>query len=518
MFCKICNYALWNLKERTCPECGTGFAPSQFRFKPNAIRFLCPHCSQQYFGTSRTGHLVPDRFDCVNCHQPIAMDQMVLVPAAGVDERKTRARVNPWTDRIGRPKLRDWFKSVGLSLFVPGSLILATDISTPRARTLGFAVLTAAIASAASIIMPFMVTAPFLVPLGINANGIEAIAVYGLGVMISGLLMYAIVPLYALIAHIILLGGKPQHGLRVTMHAASMSSGANLLWGVPIMGLMIGPVGAIWWGVSMSVMLRAVHRVTPVRAYIAGLGPPLVAFGAAIAGFVAFVVWAMTLGVNATAQMGAATAAQIAAVEGAIASNTLSGERHVGSLILDGSLLQSSVIATPFSQTSQIIAGGVDLSQALLTMTDQERATLAATLDASLTPDVIAYRVGDLIVIRDVPIPSPTSALWHVAYCLEPTANPGFAQTTLSMQTSSSAPGAFPFNPGQMLGGPSNASINPTLIEQNRIRANHGLPPLPPLESITAAKPFTTADVATTPENPPDDQTEESPVAPAGGS
>lgn len=513
MFCKVCNYALWNLKERTCPECGTGFAPSQFRFKPNAVRFLCPHCSQQYYGTSSTGHLVPREFDCVNCNQPIAMDQMVLVPAAGVDERHTRARVNPWTDRAGRPKLRDWFTTVGLSLFLPGSLMLSTDLSTSRARTLSFAVLTAAIASATSIIMPFMVTAPVLVPLGINANGIEALAIYGIGVLLTGLAMYALVPLYALIAHLILLGGKPQHGLRVTMHAAALSSGPNLLWGIPAMGLLTGPLGMIWWGVSMSIMLRAVHRVRPLRAYIAGLGPPLAVVTLSFAAFVALIIWSITLGVNAAGQMGAVSAAQISTVQAALVQNAQSGERHIGSLILDGTIAQSSVIATPFSQTTQIIAGGIDLSQALLTMTEQERASLAATLDASLTPDIIAYRVGDLIVIRDVPTDPPVPALWRCALSMEPTANPAFATPASGSPYTSTAV----FAPGSPMGGPSNASINPSLTEQNRIRANHGLPPLPPLESITVAAPFTTADAAATPPATPELEGEPTPENPGGG-
>lgn len=513
MFCKVCNYALWNLKERTCPECGTGFAPSQFRFKPNAIRFLCPHCSQQYFGTSRIGHLVPDAFSCVSCHQPITMDQMVLVPAAGIDERHTRARVNPWTDRVGRPKLRDWLKTVALSLFVPGSLMLSTDLSTPRARTLSFAVLTAAIASATSIIMPFMVTAPVLVPLGVNANGIEALAIYGLGVLITGLAMYVAVPLYAIIAHLILLGGKPQHGLRVTMHAAALSSGPNVLWGIPAMGFLTGPFGMIWWGISMSIMLRAVHRVRPLRAYIAGLGPPMAVVTLAFAGFIALIIWSFTMGVNAAGQMSAASAAQISTIQAALVQNTQSGERHIGSLILDGAIPQSSVIATPFSQTTQIIAGGVDLSQALLTMTDQERAALAAKLDASLTPDIIAYRIGDLIVIRDIPNPPPTSALWRCALSMEPVANPGFAPAAAGPTYTSTAV----FAPGSTMGGPTNASVNPSLVEQNRIRANHGLPPLPPLESITVAAPYTTADAAAQPQATPAMESEQTPENPQGG-
>lgn len=514
MFCKVCNYALWNLKERTCPECGTGFAPSQFRFTPNSIRFLCPHCAQQYFGTSRTGHLVPDSFSCVSCHRHIRMDEMILVPAEGVDERHTRARGNPWTDAHGRPSIRAWFRTTLMSLFSPVSLIAATDEQTPRKRTLAYAVLTAALASALSIIMPFMVLMPILAPLGVNARGVEALAIYALGVIASGLLMYALVPLYACIAHAIIWFGEPKKSFRTTMHAVAMSSGPNVFWAVPVFGFMTGPVGLVWWGVSLSVMLRAAHRVTPLRAFIAGLGPPLAACLLAAVGFVLLILWSYSVATTAVTTMGQPLQAQIASVESAWSTAAETTERHVGSLILEGTLPASVAIAPIFSETSIVMAGGVDLSASLSTMTDEQRETLASTLDASLTPDVIAYRIGDLIVIRDVPNPSPSSALWRCAYSPEPVANPAFAQMAASMQPSAGNPVAFT---GQMIAGPTNASVGPSLAEQNRIRAKHALPPLPTLESITAAKPFTKADVAPTPENQPQTQPQDTPAPPGEG-
>ncbi|MCW5768214.1 MAG: YIP1 family protein [Phycisphaeraceae bacterium] len=508
MFCKVCNYALWNLKERTCPECGTGFAPSQFRFRPNSIRFLCPHCSQQYYGTSSTGHLVPREFDCVSCHNRIDMDRMVLVPEAGIDERQTRARGNPWLDRTGRPRIADWFRATVMSLFAPVPLIAATDDHAPPRRTLAYAVLTAAIASATSLIMPFFVLLPILAPLGINANGIEALAIYALGVLASGLLMYAIVPLYAAIAHLILLGGSPKRPFRTTLHAVALSSGGNMLWGIPLFGFMTGPAGLIWWGVSLSIMLRAVHRVRAPRAFLAGLGPPIALCLLGLIAFILMIIWSLSLASAATAAIGQPVQAQVTSVETAWTSAAATSERHVGSLILDGTLPAAIAIAPAFSQTSAVIAAGIDLSASLSTMTDEQREALAASLDASLTPDIIAYRIGDLIVIRDVPNPTPSSSLWRVAYSPEPTANPAFAQMAASTQLAIGTP--VPFT-SQMIGGPSNASIGPSITEQNRIRASHGLPPLPPLETILAGSPFTTTSAPATtptdpatPENPPE--------------
>ena len=67
MRCKQCDYRLWNLTARRCPECGTPFLPSEFEFVPNSVQFCCPHCGQAYYGTDAKGHLVPPAFTCGRC-------------------------------------------------------------------------------------------------------------------------------------------------------------------------------------------------------------------------------------------------------------------------------------------------------------------------------------------------------------------------------------------------------------------------------------------------------------------
>ena len=514
MFCKTCNYALWNLKERTCPECGNGFAPSQFRFKPNSIRFLCPHCSQHYYGTTRTGHLTPRAFQCVTCRNDIDMDQMVLLPAEGLDERQTRASGNPWIESPGRPRVRDWFRTTGRSLFSPAGLIAATDEDTPLRATLSYAVLTAALASALSIVIPFMVLAPFLAPLGINAKGFTALAVYVLGVILSALITYAAVPLYACCAHLILRGGKPKRRLRTTIHAVAMSSGSNVLWGIPVFGIMTGPAGLLWWGISLAVMLRTIHGVRTLRAFVAGLGPPLALCTLILGAFIAMIIWSFSVAATAATGFGQIARNQVLVAEQVWREAAETGERHLGSLILEEKISLSTAIAPVFTETSAIFTGGIDITQAMLSGTDEQRAALVATLDASLTPDVIAYRVGDLVVIRDVPHPSPSPALWRCVYSPDPAANPGFAAMAVTMQPQNAPNVPVPLNPGAMIGGSTNATVGPTTTEQNRIRAKHGLPPLPALHTILTFKPFTKADVQT----PIDDPAPEPPTeSPPGG-
>lgn len=487
MFCKTCQYPLWNLKERTCPECGTGFAPSQFRFTPNSIQFLCPHCAQQYYGTSKLGHLVPPQFDCVKCANPITMDRMVLVPAAGIDERRTRARGNPWTDRGGRPRVRDWFQTTLMSLGMPGALILATESRVSLRRSLAYASLTAALASVFSIVMPFLLLAPILVPLGVNANGVMALAIWALGVLLSAMLMYVFVPVYALIAHAVLKGGNPKGGVRMTIHATALSSGPNVFWGVPAFGMMTGFIGLIWWGISLSLMLRVVHRVSKVRATIAGMLVPTAIVLLAFVGFVILVFFSLATASSAMSMMSSSTASDVSKISRAtrLAAADQRGVRHVGSLILKGDLLITDVIGDAYSQTSSVVVAGVDLSQVMASGTEEERAKLVAAFDALLTPDLIAYRVGDIIIIRDVPDPSPDPQLWQFVVSLEPVANAMFYP-----QSNPGGPAPFAM---MGMGGSDATSVNPDVTQQNAIRASHGLPPLPPLHQITDAQPFRVA-------------------------
>ncbi|MCH7792622.1 MAG: zinc-binding dehydrogenase [Planctomycetes bacterium] len=88
MHCKHCDYALWNLRDRICPECGNAFLPSEYEFVPNSIRFCCTECGQDYYGVDDKGHLVPTEFDCVRCGSPQRMDDMLVLPTEGVTEEQ----------------------------------------------------------------------------------------------------------------------------------------------------------------------------------------------------------------------------------------------------------------------------------------------------------------------------------------------------------------------------------------------------------------------------------------------
>jgi hypothetical protein len=78
MRCTKCNYSLFDIRERICPECGEPFAISARTFDHCGVRFCCPHCDQQYYGTDEKGHLVPIHFNCLTCHNHISMNQTIV--------------------------------------------------------------------------------------------------------------------------------------------------------------------------------------------------------------------------------------------------------------------------------------------------------------------------------------------------------------------------------------------------------------------------------------------------------
>ena len=135
MRCTTCDYPLWNLKARQCPECGSTFAPDEYDFRPGTVRFCCPHCNQAYYGTDQRGHLEPTCFDCVSCGRPVSMNEMVLLPAEGFVEKHTMAAVNPWLERHRVGWWRSWFRSVGHALASPGQVMRGTPVQSSNSTT-----------------------------------------------------------------------------------------------------------------------------------------------------------------------------------------------------------------------------------------------------------------------------------------------------------------------------------------------------------------------------------------------
>lgn len=296
MRCKGCDYPLWNLRARECPECGLGFRPSEFEFTLNSVRFCCPGCGQEYYGTGARGHLVPESFQCVSCGKPVTMDECVLLPTAGVEEEQTKVDEMPWFERSKKGVIAAWFSTVGRSMVAPGRLMDAIPEGAPSGFVFG---------TVTTFLISLMAILPFFVLVGgvgtmVGGGGgrramnvFASVAGGAVGTVVGALVGAAILlALWVVCAHAMLkLTGETAHPMKRTCQALSYSAGANVLCAIPCLSVYFGWLFVIWWIVAAAIMLARGQRVSGARATAAVVVPPLV-LGVGLGGWLAFVIYA----------------------------------------------------------------------------------------------------------------------------------------------------------------------------------------------------------------------------------
>jgi hypothetical protein len=484
MRCRTCEYPLWNIPARQCPECGGPFLPSEYQFVPNTVEFCCPHCQQSYYGTTDKGHLFPPQFACVKCARPVSMDEMVLRPAPGFEESVTQPDHNPWIERPRLGRTKAWFAMIGRSLVAPARLMNATPPTSSVGQAWWFAVVTLLITMFASVV-PMMLF--FMVMIGLAGGGgmggggmgggAAIIFVVFLVMLIAGFgLTLLLILLWGWLTHVLLrMTGPVEFPVGRTFHAICYSSGANLLTAVPCIGGY--GLGMIWWIVSAILMTQRAQKVGGGRATFAVLTPPIVGFGLFIAGYAALII---SVGaINAT-MTGMATAPPLAnSYEAQAVTRGLvnfnfdkgGGRPPHAAYLIDG------VAITPFeliggdtaTMLEDVPVPGGTLND-LAYKTPEERKAIQAAMAAALPPDVVAHRLGDFVfTYHGVPTDASASMLWVAVMCDDPGAMSGwpaidpvvigFADGT----TTSVARFDFPSQ----------------LAAQNVLRDAVGLPPLP---------------------------------------
>jgi hypothetical protein len=419
--CRKCQYALWNLEGRQCPECGEAFRPSTYRFAPDSVRFLCPHCRQQYFGTDGAGLPVPRAFACVSCRREIELDQMIVAPIPGVDEDETRGVVVGWLARrelgfwrgLGRTVLDAHIRPLQLAGALP------PDASTRSA--LGFAAVVLTIYGVVGGALLFVV-AMGMVPgvyiisgSGSTQSGWVALAALPLGGVIGVLLVVLLLGLWALLAHGVLrLSGRAEGGIKGTVQALAYGSGAGSLMGIPCLGGNFVPVAWVWWAISAALMMTGIHKVSPTRAVVATFTPPLLLIAVAAAGVIGWAVPAIRALPNTSpAAIAAMGNPQIATASGnsrelreqllEVRGETGAWPDHGLRLLLGGDVSPNDYWREPPAAMGY---AGIDLL-ALRSMPDDERARIVQRLEAALAAEVagtgtpagpiVAHRVGDAV-------------------------------------------------------------------------------------------------------------------------
>lgn len=285
MRCKGCRYRLWNLAPGPCPECGRGFTPSEFRFIPNSVQFKCPNCEQDYYGTDAAGLLEPRAFTCTKCQCSIEMDAMTLTPAAGVDGDRCECGLHPWTDRKSRGLIRRFFLTCWRGC-VDAEALGTEAREDPAAESakhaLRFASIAVMLPVLSSVFIFYILVALMLGFAGTVGTGVISTAsMFGIVAVPLLLGMLVLIPsllLWAACTHGILrLGGPLPLRFKRTLCVLCYASGPTVSTALPCIGpYCLSPVASIWCLVSAVIQVRAMHRVSTLRATLAVVLPTVV--------------------------------------------------------------------------------------------------------------------------------------------------------------------------------------------------------------------------------------------------
>jgi hypothetical protein len=302
MRCQNCDYPLWNLPARACPECGDAFAPSEFEFKPGAVKYCCPDCQQEYYGTSRKGHLRPSSFECVQCKRQLEMDEMVLLPAEGWDERVVVSHSAPWT-RSDIGHVRRWFATVGWSYVRPGDLIAGISVDKGLGQSWAFLTITQLLVGLIGFAVPIVVIIILVSIFGNTGNtGIAVftgLALPSLGVLVSTIVL-ALIWSVLIHATLVLTGGCA-HPMGRTIACVFFASGTLAAQTVPCLGpYCFGYIVNVWWIVCTILMLIEGQKISGLRATLSVLWFPVLLIMITVGLYLMFTYSMVTTAANRT--------------------------------------------------------------------------------------------------------------------------------------------------------------------------------------------------------------------------
>lgn len=497
MHCRTCDYPLWNLTTGTCPECGAVFAPSEFEFVPNSVRFCCPDCQQTYYGTGAKGHLVPRAFDCVKCGTTIEMDRMVLLPAEGVAEARTKPDANPWLERKERGFFKASFATVGKSLAGQVPLMRGLGDQVRPGEAWRFALLILVVWLGVGVALPLFGFAA-ITSLGSGSRATAAIGfASGVTLGLAGA-WFILVVLWGLSTHGLLrvTGGAP-HTIGRTFEAILYSSGVTFPLAVPILGVYCGSTFVtIWWMVSAILMIVYGQKVHGGRATFATLAFPGTMFILVVGGYFGFIAYVL----GQAGPMGpggnwpnsySATQTITADVMDYAQINDGSGPQHVILLLQGDAGLNAPAVRmwstsvddfveySTNTYTEDIVVDDVTLEE-FEDLTATERRAVGANVVDAMPENVIAYRFGDYVfTYHGADLSATDNLLWVVVMLPDPDVNsPLQSWQSIEVGLADQSVNTFQFRDLAM-----------RTQRQNVHRASIGLPLLPDLMTVTHGAP-----------------------------
>ncbi len=487
MRCKSCDYPLWNLKARQCPECGAAFRPSEYEFTANSVRFCCPHCDHPYYGTSESGHLVPESFGCLRCGRPLHIDEMVLRPGLGVEEAQTARNRMPWLERKEIGFFKSWFMMIGHAMTRPVQLGRAIPQEASALGAWLYCTATLLIFAAIGLVLPQglflgLAAAPWR---RFSMAPLQTVATIVIWIVAPAVAAGIVVWLWAMFAHALLrLTGGGVGPLRRTCHAVYYGAGAGVLTIVPCFGSM---VGWIWWGVSATIMLKETQGVRTLRAACAILAAPVLVCAALLGLWVVTMVMAFSGGfagvapaVNQTNQLNWAILQYATQHAGAGPEHAI--ELHAATQVGRFGSIGPGAFTFPNSQTTD-----ADIPVADSTFKDftnaprsQQFSAMAKMID-NMPKGVVAHRFGDFVFTYHGGKLSNRDRLWVVVMLPDPSVNP----------TPDPSDPIYIAQANYQLTEVTFGELPELLKKQNQHRATLGLPPLPDLTTVTHDNPAT---------------------------
>jgi hypothetical protein len=294
--------------------------------------------------------------------------------------------------------------------------------------------------------------------------------------------LIAMIGLWTLLAHgLLLITGQTAGGIGRTAQAICYASAANVTTAVPCLGVYLSPIALIWWAIAATVMTIEGQRVSGWRATLAVAGPPLVLVGLLVAGVIWTIAGLSTMVATAQATiaqspsiMASARPIETQAVLDSLLAYGLNHNGrppdHAARLVLDGQLMPAQLLAGGSGTAiSSPTVGGLPL--AALPGGGEGGIAAVDRAAAALPQGTVAYRLGDFVfTYPGIDLSRGDPGLWIVV-CAPDLAAPGtnrIAGATVLVGR---------------LGGTvtpiAGTAFSAALAEQNALRAQYGLPPLP---------------------------------------
>lgn len=484
MRCKNCDYRLWNLVSRQCPECGTEFLPHEFEFVLNSVQFCCLYCQQAYYGTGDKGHLEPIEFECVSCHRRIHMDQMIVLPTEGVEEDQTKIGHMPWLERQQIGTIRAWWRSIGMAMSRPGQLIKMVPVDGSTGQAWWFALFTHTVLALAALAVFTAIFALLAIPFSGGARGGPGpgflIRPLGKAAGVCLIAVPVVIAIWGLVTHGLLrLTGQTTAGIGRTYQAIGFSAGANVACAIPCLGQYFG---WIWWLVSAVIMVKVGQKVHGGRAALAVLALPVLT----IVGFVAFQFWVFSTvmtgpgGFNVRMNTGGETQLVLDGLLNSTTQNSGRWPGHAIELVNDEYLSSYDLVTgATFTKTQGVPVGSGTLEQFDTLRAGRKGAAVQAVVNA-LPPGTIAHRLGDFVfTYHGMDLDKVDGQCWVVVM----TPDPGSTRQSARRQ---------PIVAGRADGTTvriQRSRWSTRLNEQNALRVQNGLPRLPDLTKLTHRQP-----------------------------